>query len=105
MSVFYSNADLIGHYPDNFQIAIPECVSLIMLNRHDADNALSLWLGKHFAHGLGGLPVGILDPDCLRDGHFTTDPQAIGNVSIAVNQLRAVDGISVFDYGDYLVSR
>jgi radical SAM superfamily enzyme YgiQ (UPF0313 family) len=67
------------------------------------------WLGKHFAHGTGGIPVGILNPEVLRSGRFAgkassiVDPDAIMRIDSILTDLDELDGIRVFRYGRFLV--
>lgn len=68
------------------------------------------WLGRHFAHGTGGIPVGILNPRALQSGRFAgkslniIDPDAITRIDSILSDLDQMDGIEVFKYGKYLVS-
>lgn len=61
------------------------------------------WLGETFAHGTGGLPIGILDDRRLRDGKFTIDGATTIRVAQTIRRLDELPGISVFHYGQYLV--
>jgi hypothetical protein len=67
------------------------------------------WLGKHFAHGTGGIPVGILNKDALQAGEFSKGPEnimdagAVMRIDTILMDLDELDGIEVFKYGKYLV--
>ncbi|ACB77641.1 B12-binding domain-containing radical SAM protein [Opitutus terrae] len=67
------------------------------------------WLGRHFAHGTGGIPVGILNPESLRRGSFTggslniIDPNAVTRIDATLSDLSQLAGIDVFRYGRHLV--
>jgi radical SAM superfamily enzyme YgiQ (UPF0313 family) len=61
------------------------------------------WLGETFAHGTGGLPIGLLDDRRLRDGKFTIDGGATIRVAQTIRRLDELPGINVFHYGQYLV--
>jgi radical SAM superfamily enzyme YgiQ (UPF0313 family) len=68
------------------------------------------WLGKHFAHGTGGIPIGILDPEVLRTGRFdaklgrVVDPEAVFRIDTILTDLGELPGIRVFKYGTHLVA-
>jgi hypothetical protein len=71
--------------------------------RWEADNApIPAYLGEHFAHGTGGLPVGILEADALRNGEFKIAECTIGILTRQLTRMRDIPGISVFRYGDHL---
>ena len=67
------------------------------------------WLGKHFAHGTGGIPVGILKPEPLQSGAFsdaveaTIDAAAVMRIDNILTDIEGLEGIEVFKYGKYLV--
>jgi len=60
------------------------------------------WLGEHFAHGVGGIPEGILEVAALRRGTFQVDPQRVMEVSTYLRRIEDLPGISVFRYGSFL---
>ncbi len=70
------------------------------------------WLGKHFAHGTGGIPIGILKPKVLEASQFETkdggaekivDVDAVMRISSVLSDLDEFAGIKIFKYGKYLV--
>tara|TARA_R110000782_G_scaffold23881_9_gene62044 strand:- start:5707 stop:7221 length:1515 start_codon:yes stop_codon:yes gene_type:complete len=61
------------------------------------------YLGEHFAHGVGGIPIGILDQKLLKSGTFRISEHGPYILSTYLRQMEAIDGIQVFKYGDYLV--
>jgi radical SAM superfamily enzyme YgiQ (UPF0313 family) len=91
---------LAGKYPRNVfeKFTAWEAMQAPVLN----------WLGRHFAHGTGGIPVGILNPRVLQSGRFagrslnTIDPDAITRIDSILSDLDQMDGIEVFKYGKYL---
>ncbi len=68
-----------------------------------AQTPILYWLGEHFAHGVGGLPVGILQADLLRKGAYEVDPAAVCRISAALRAINRLVGVRAFDYGDYIV--
>ena len=62
------------------------------------------WLGEHFAHGAGGLPIGILDKKRLKDRVFDLQTDKILAISYTLKKNSRLPGIKVFNYGDYIVS-
>ena len=60
------------------------------------------WLGEHFAHGVGGLPEGILLAEKLREGRFEVNPDRVFEVSTYLRAMEQAPGIRVFRYGAYL---
>ncbi|MFL5381679.1 MAG: B12-binding domain-containing radical SAM protein [Longimicrobiaceae bacterium] len=61
------------------------------------------WLGDHFAHGTGGIPVGILDPSLLRTRSFRVDPDLVLGVVNQLNRMEDLRGISIFHYSAHTV--
>jgi radical SAM superfamily enzyme YgiQ (UPF0313 family) len=60
------------------------------------------WLGERFAHGTGGIPLGLLFSDELSHGRFVVDPDAVLRVVTLLDGMDELSGISVFRYGDYV---
>jgi hypothetical protein len=60
------------------------------------------YLGEHFAHGVGGIPLGILNREKLAEGSFQICSDALASITTQL-RLMEVPGISVFRYGRYLV--
>ncbi len=61
------------------------------------------WLGRHFAHGTGGIPIGILNRDSLQSaGEFRIDGNSVAAISDFLDDLAPLPGITVFDYKQYL---
>jgi hypothetical protein len=60
------------------------------------------YLGEHFAQGTGGTPIGILEPNALRNGVFDFVDNAIGSLSTQFRRMNEIPGISIFEYGDHL---
>jgi len=63
------------------------------------------WLGGYFAHGVGGLPIGILDVSKLAKGVYSVIPEKVAEVSAALRYIEDnISGIEVFHYGRFLTS-
>jgi len=60
------------------------------------------WLGEHFAHGVGGVPIGMLSTSALQKGEFQVIPKAVTEISSFLERLADIPGITVFRYGQYL---
>lgn len=63
------------------------------------------WLGRNFAHGVGGIPLGILDRDSLLDRRFVIDSRLATAAERFRLEMASIPGVSVFDYGSHLVPR
>ena len=61
------------------------------------------WLGEHFAHGVGGLPEGILRPEPLRSSVFEVDADAVMEISTTLRKAEETAGVQLFKYGQHLV--
>jgi radical SAM superfamily enzyme YgiQ (UPF0313 family) len=59
------------------------------------------WLGRHFAHGTGGIPVGILGPMSKGRG-FEVDAERVLAITNYLEDLRGISGIEVFEYEPFL---
>jgi anaerobic magnesium-protoporphyrin IX monomethyl ester cyclase len=62
------------------------------------------YLGKHFAHGTGGIPIGILDIGALKKGQFKIMDGAIESTSKQLARMNQISGISIFQYASYLAT-
>lgn len=62
------------------------------------------FLGENFAHGVGGIPMGIMDPEAMRDGQLRIRDDAVHELRAHLDAVAALDGIHLFKYGAYLVS-
>jgi radical SAM superfamily enzyme YgiQ (UPF0313 family) len=60
------------------------------------------YLGEHFAHGVGGIPLGLLDRAKLKAGVFQICVNAIADISTQLSRMDEVIGIERFKYGRYL---
>ncbi len=60
------------------------------------------YLGEHFAHGVGGIPMGLLRRDALLDGRFEISPERLASISSQLRAIEEVEGVSLFKYGRYL---
>jgi anaerobic magnesium-protoporphyrin IX monomethyl ester cyclase len=63
------------------------------------------WLGSHFAHGVGGIPEGILDQGRLRYGDFAIDPRSLLRAQGALDAMVDMPGVLVFQYRRYLAQQ
>lgn len=67
------------------------------------------WLGRHFAHGTGGIPIGILNPESVRSGNFDggvgelMDTEAVFRIDNILTDIDELDGVQVFKYGSHIV--
>jgi radical SAM superfamily enzyme YgiQ (UPF0313 family) len=66
-----------------------------------AQEPILTWLGEHFAHGVGGIPVGILAPAELRKGRFEIDAEAVRRIDGYLRTIGAMRGMIAFRYGQY----
>ena len=55
-------------------------------------------LHGYFAHGNGGVPIGIIDLDALRSGEIKIKPDELTRVKNYVNRLRLISGIKVHNF-------
>jgi radical SAM superfamily enzyme YgiQ (UPF0313 family) len=69
-----------------------------------AEKPIRYWLGEHFAHGTGGLPVGILKPEMLARSEYQVESGAVARISTALRRISRLPGIELFQYGDELAS-
>ena len=67
-----------------------------------AQQPILAWLGEHFAHGVGGIPEGILKPEKLKEGQFEVDVPRVQVVDSMLREIERIPGIDLFKYGVYL---
>jgi hypothetical protein len=60
------------------------------------------FFGEHFAHGNGGIPIGILDRGGLSRSEFGIDEKSIDSLSSQLAAMEGIEGISIRKYGEYL---
>lgn len=58
-------------------------------------------VGEHFALGTGGIPVGILSREKMRQGIFETEEGSLGGLVDHLKAIETIPGISVFSCGGY----
>jgi len=62
------------------------------------------WLGEHFAHGVGGIPKGILKPIMLKEGKFEIDPNMVLQISNTISAISRIQGIKIFNFKDHIIT-
>lgn len=62
------------------------------------------YFGEHFAHGVGGIPIGILNREALRSAEFKIEEGSISSFSRHLNSMENIPGIAVFKYGRHLTA-
>jgi radical SAM superfamily enzyme YgiQ (UPF0313 family) len=62
------------------------------------------YFGEHFAHGVGGIPIGILDREALRNAEFKIEEGSISVFTRHLNNMEKIPGVAVFKYGKYLTT-
>lgn len=63
-----------------------------------AHGSVLAWMGARFAHGAGGIPIALLDPDALRSGGFALREEEFRSAERLVEAFSMVDSVEVFDY-------
>jgi hypothetical protein len=61
------------------------------------------WLGETFAHGTGGIPLGLLDEAELWAGMYKIREERVHQVSDTIRRLSILPGVAVFQYGQCIV--
>lgn len=60
------------------------------------------WMGRHFAHGVGGAPLGLLNRDKLKANQFELNQNALIEVADALTAVADLEGVEVFRYAKHL---
>ena len=68
----------------------------------EQEQPIKKWLGETFAHGIGGVPLGIMEQKDLRNGEFNIDLSKVNNIKSELAKWQKIDGIEVFQYGKHL---
>jgi radical SAM superfamily enzyme YgiQ (UPF0313 family) len=62
------------------------------------------WMGRHFGHGVGGIPVGILNREVLsKFGDFQINSDMIIKINNYLHRLERIMGVHIFNYSPLLV--
>ena len=61
------------------------------------------WLGETFAHGTGGIPLGLLDQTELWEGKYKIRKEIVRQISETIMRLGSLPGVEVFQYGQSLI--
>ena len=62
------------------------------------------WMGRRFAHGTGGIPIGILHRESLQQGEFLIDAAAVLTIEQRLAGLDELPAVTVFSYGTHLAA-
>lgn len=74
----------------------------------DEEPIVVQWLSKHFAHGTGGIPIGLLDERALRakdlepQDRFRVEPRSVFAIDEYLDQIAAISGINLFRYSQFI---
>jgi hypothetical protein len=60
------------------------------------------WLGEHFAHGTGGVPIALLEPAKLRDSRFEVLYRRLEDVNQFLRRIQSIRGMELFDFAPEL---
>lgn len=60
------------------------------------------FLGENFAHGVGGIPAGILNKRLMRLGEFEIDLEAVESIKSELLSFELISGLRLFKYGQFL---
>ncbi len=52
---------------------------------------------NHFVHGAGGIPLGILNYEKLKQGQFEIDKTKVDEVSLYMERLRNIEGVKIYN--------
>jgi radical SAM superfamily enzyme YgiQ (UPF0313 family) len=66
------------------------------------ESALTDWISRYFAHGVGGIPLGVLNMKELEKRRFELDTTRTLLVQSALAAVEAIPGLAVFKYTNYL---
>ncbi len=70
-----------------------------------AEEPVLRFLGENFAHGVGGIPLGILDGERLRlHGELVVRDDEVIRLKEHLDRLGHVDGLTLFKYGAHLAT-
>jgi radical SAM superfamily enzyme YgiQ (UPF0313 family) len=68
------------------------------------EEPIRVWLGEYFAHGVGGLPIGILEASKIPLEKYIINPAKVAEVDAMIRRIEDVRGLKVFHYGSYLTT-
>lgn len=63
---------------------------------------LTTWMGRFFAHGVGGIPLGLLDRGALAARKFVIANAQVLEAANAISALEDLEGIQVFRFTNHL---
>lgn len=68
------------------------------------EEPIRMWLGEYFAHGVGGLPIGILEMNEVADRKYVINPAKVAEIDATIRRIEDIQGLKVFHYGSYLTA-
>jgi len=71
----------------------------------EKEEPIKKYLSLHFAHGIGGIPLGLLDGVKLKNSQFEVDTRGLFEIVNQLNEWEGLRGIKVFKYGAYLAAQ
>lgn len=64
---------------------------------------LTHWMGRYFAHGVGGIPLGLLNRDALENRKFQIEVDRLLEIERRLFELESLSGLNIFSYSSHLV--
>lgn len=92
-----------AHFYDLVQSGVPESIFEIYTAWEERHQDMRDFLANHFAHGTGGIPIGMLDVEALKTLEVSLLDERIFWITNYLNDLCHVSHATVFDYSPYLV--
>ena len=87
-----------GFYKHMVGLGAPRDIFELFTRWERENTAYREMLYGYFAHGNGGIPLGIIDVDELKKGDLSIDLQKLRRIKSYVDQLRTIKTVVVHDY-------
>jgi len=81
-----------------FEEGAPRNSFEIFTGWEDQQEDLKEYLGGNFAHGLGGIPTGVIDMEVFKNGEISFDYDKVSRINDYLAEIRNIEGIYLFDY-------
>lgn len=95
LSVVYPGTNLAHRM---FESGIPRNAFETFTEWEDKQEGLKDYLGRHFAHGTGGIPTGVMDMEAFKQGEIKFNYDKLLAIDNYMAEIDSLEGINLYGY-------